>query len=118
MLQPVERAGGPAVPAWNLRVFWFRNFQQNLCDLRLMQRRREPAVRSFEGLNSKETRNMRSMSVAIGVALLAAGAISSARGTDVALEPNSDRVHVGSGVICDTQDEVTSFVHLMNENDP
>jgi len=61
---------------------------------------------------------MRSMPIAIGVALLIAGAISSARATDVALEPNGDRVHVGSGVICDTQDEVTSFVHLMNENDP
>ena len=63
---------------------------------------------------------MRSMSAAVALAMLAAGAISTARaGTDdVSLEPNSDRIHVGSGVICDTQDEVTNFVRLMSEHDP
>jgi hypothetical protein len=62
---------------------------------------------------------MRSMPAAVALALLAAGAISTARaGSDeVSLEPNSDRIHVGSGVICDTQDEVTSFVRLMSESD-
>lgn len=63
---------------------------------------------------------MRSMSAAVALAMLAAGTISNARaGTDdVSLEPNSGLVHVGSGVICDTQDEVTSFVRLMSESDP
>jgi hypothetical protein len=61
---------------------------------------------------------MRSMSAAVALALLAAGAISTARADDVSLEPNNDRIHVGSGVICDTQDEVTSFVRLMSESDP
>ena len=61
---------------------------------------------------------MRSMSVAAALALLAAGAISAARADDVSLEPNSEKIHVGSGVICDTQDEVTNFVRLMSENDP
>ena len=61
---------------------------------------------------------MRSMSAAVALALLAAGAISTARADEVSLEPNSEKVHVGSGVICDTQDEVTSFVRLMSESDP
>src|SRR5690348_10571835 len=63
---------------------------------------------------------MHSMSAAVALALLAAGTISSARaGTDDAsLESNSERIHVGSGVICDTQDEVTNFVRLMGESDP
>ena|SRR5690348_9201618 len=62
---------------------------------------------------------MRSMSAAVALALLATGAISTARADtdDASLEPNSDRIHVGSGVICDTQDEVTSFVRLMSESD-
>jgi len=60
---------------------------------------------------------MRSMSAAVAIALLAAGAFSTARADEVSLEPNTDRIHVGSGVICDTQDEVTNFVRLMSEGD-
>jgi hypothetical protein len=61
---------------------------------------------------------MRSMSVAM--ALLAASAISiatlaSADEQDVALE--SGNVQIGTGVICDTQDEATSFVRIMTERD-
>jgi hypothetical protein len=64
---------------------------------------------------------MRSMSSA--AALLAAGAIStatmsiaSAGEEDVSL-PNAANVQVGTGVICDTQDEATSFVRIMTERD-
>jgi hypothetical protein len=64
---------------------------------------------------------MRSMSFA--AALLAAGAIStatmsiaSAGEEDVSL-PNAANVQVGTGVICDTQDEATSFVRIMTERD-
>jgi hypothetical protein len=61
-------------------------------------------------------------SISFAVALLATGAMSTATYAgnpaldDAALE--SDQVHVGTGVICDTQDEVTSFVRLMGEHDP
>jgi hypothetical protein len=62
---------------------------------------------------------MRSMSVAM--ALLAAGAISTATlasaEEDVSLGPNTEKVQVGTGVICDTQDEATSFVRIMTERD-
>jgi len=61
---------------------------------------------------------MRSMSAAVAFALLAAGAITTARADEVSLEPNTDHIHVGSGVICDTQDEVTNFVRLMSDTDP
>jgi len=61
---------------------------------------------------------MRSMSAAVALALLAAGAICTARADDVSLEPNGEKIHVGSGVICDTQDEVTNFVRLMSDSDP
>lgn len=61
---------------------------------------------------------MRSMSYA--VALLAAGAISTA--TMASAEENvslggADNIQVGTGVICDTQDEATSFVRIMSERD-
>jgi hypothetical protein len=59
---------------------------------------------------------MRSMSFA--AALLAASAISTATladEQDVALE--SGNVQIGTGVICDTQDEATSFVRIMTERD-
>jgi hypothetical protein len=66
---------------------------------------------------------MRSMSFA--VALLAASAISAATMSpvsaeeDVSLEglPGAEHVQVGTGVICDTQDEATSFVRIMTERD-
>lgn len=61
---------------------------------------------------------MRSMSYA--VALLAACAISTA--TMALAEENvslggADNIQVGTGVICDTQDEATSFVRIMSERD-
>jgi hypothetical protein len=64
---------------------------------------------------------MRSMKFAL--ALLATSAISSAT---LAGEPSlqdstleqGDQVHVGTGVICDTQAEVTDFVNMMGEHDP
>ena len=60
---------------------------------------------------------MRSMSFAL--ALLATSAISTAGfAEDVSLEPGSgDKIHVGTGVICDTQDEATSFVRIMSDRD-
>jgi hypothetical protein len=66
---------------------------------------------------------MRSMSFA--AAFLAAGAISTAAiplasaEEDVSLGgvPNAENVQVGTGVICDTQDEATSFVRIMTERD-
>ena len=61
---------------------------------------------------------MHSMSYA--VALLAACAISTA--TMASAEENvslggADNIQVGTGVICDTQDEATSFVRIMSERD-
>ncbi len=60
---------------------------------------------------------MRSMSFAL--ALLATGAISTAGlAEDVSLEPMPEgKIHVGTGVICDTQDEATSFVRIMSDQD-
>lgn len=59
---------------------------------------------------------MRSMSFA-AIALLATGAISTAAfAEDISLE-NTGRVQVGTGVICDTQDEASSFVRIMSEHD-
>jgi hypothetical protein len=59
---------------------------------------------------------MRSMSFAL--ALLATSAISTAGfAEDVSLEPAQGQVHVGTGVICDTQDEATSFVRIMSDQD-
>jgi hypothetical protein len=64
---------------------------------------------------------MRSMKFAL--ALLASGAISTAT---LAGEPSlqdttlgqTDQVQVGTGVICDTQAEVTDFVNMMGDRDP
>jgi len=63
---------------------------------------------------------MRTMSATIAIAMLAAGAISTANGAEEAslLDAGSGKVHVGTGVICDTQAEVTSFVQLMGDRDP
>jgi hypothetical protein len=60
---------------------------------------------------------MRSMSFAL--ALLATGAISTAGfAENTSLEsPDSSKIHVGTGVICDTQDEATSFVRIMSDQD-
>jgi hypothetical protein len=60
---------------------------------------------------------MRAISFALS--LLAAGAMSTAsQAADNVDLQNADQVHVGTGVICDTQDEVTNFVRLMGEHDP
>jgi hypothetical protein len=63
--------------------------------------------------------------ISFALALLATGAISTAGwaggATNTALEddaPSGNQLHVGTGVICDTQEEVTSFVRLMSEQDP
>lgn len=60
---------------------------------------------------------MRSMSFALAV--LATGAVSSAAmAENLALQDAADKIQVGTGVICDTQDEATSFVRIMSERDP
>jgi hypothetical protein len=59
---------------------------------------------------------MRSMSFAL--ALLATGAISTAGfAEDASLDMSAGKIQVGTGVICDTQDEATSFVRIMSEHD-
>jgi hypothetical protein len=60
---------------------------------------------------------MRSISFAL--ALLATSAISTAGfAEDVSLEQLPEgKIQVGTGVICDTQDEPTSFVRIMTEHD-
>lgn len=59
---------------------------------------------------------MRSMSFAL--AMLATGAISTAAlaQENTALE-NGNNIRVGTGVICDTQDEAQEFVRIMSEHD-
>jgi len=56
----------------------------------------------------------------IAIALLAAASISSAglAATPPAHDDTPDQVRIGTGVICDTQDEVAHFVQLMGEHDP
>lgn len=60
---------------------------------------------------------MRSMSFA--VALLATSAISTAAFAENASLPDmpEGKIQVGTGVICDTQDEATSFVRIMSDRD-
>ena len=61
---------------------------------------------------------MRSMSFAL--ALLATSIISTAGFAEenASLEQApAGQIHVGTGVICDTQDEATSFVRIMSEHD-
>jgi hypothetical protein len=61
---------------------------------------------------------MRSMSFAL--ALLVTSAISTAgfaENTTLEQMPEGG-VHVGTGVICDTQDEATSFVRIMSDQNP
>ena len=60
---------------------------------------------------------MRSMSFAL--ALLATSAISTAGFAEgVSLEQMPEgKIQVGTGVICDTQDEATSFVRIMSDQD-
>lgn len=58
---------------------------------------------------------MRSISFAL--ALLATGAISTAALAETTPQQDTDKIQVGTGVICDTQDEATSFVRLMSEHD-
>jgi hypothetical protein len=96
---------------------------QNHCDWRhaaVMKRRIAGFVFTFEGLSSEGEQVMRSMSATIALAMLAAGAIATAsRADDLAsLEQDTGQVHIGTGVICDTQDEVTNFVRSMGEHDP
>ena len=58
-------------------------------------------------------RALRALSIA---AMVAAGLSANA----IAAEPasvNSGGIQIGTGVICDTQDEVTHFVQLMSEHD-
>lgn len=63
---------------------------------------------------------MRTMSTALAIAMLATGAISTANGAEETslMDAGSGKIHVGTGVICDTQDEVTNFVRLISEHDP
>ena len=60
---------------------------------------------------------MRSTSFAL--ALLATGAISTAAFAENAtlgeMPDGAGKIHVGTGVICDTQDEATSFVRIMSD---
>jgi hypothetical protein len=51
----------------------------------------------------------------LALLLLSVGSASAADPTS--LEMSGDKVHIGTGVICDTQDEVTHFVRLMAEHD-
>jgi hypothetical protein len=59
-------------------------------------------------------------STRIALALLAAVSISSGglAATPPAHDDTPDQVRIGTGVICDTQDEVAHFVRLMGEHDP
>jgi hypothetical protein len=50
--------------------------------------------------------------------MLAAGAMVTAGRADNPGLEDSDQLHVGTGVICDTQDEATTFVKLMDKQDP
>jgi hypothetical protein len=63
---------------------------------------------------------MRTMPAIVAVAMLAAGAFSPANGAEetALMDAGSGKVHVGTGVICDTQAEVTNFVRLISEHDP
>ena len=56
----------------------------------------------------------------IALALLAAVSMSSAglAATVSSQDDDPQQVRIGTGVICDTQDEVAHFVQLMGENDP
>jgi hypothetical protein len=85
-----------------------------------MKRRFATFVLFFEGLSNEGDKVMRSMSATIAVAMLAIGAIATAsRADDLAsLSEDAGKVHIGTGVICDTQDEVTNFVRSMGEHDP
>jgi hypothetical protein len=58
---------------------------------------------------------MRSISFAL--ALLATGAISTAALAENTALEDANKLQVGTGVICDTQDEAKSFVQLMSERD-
>jgi hypothetical protein len=60
--------------------------------------------------------------MSFAAALLAAistATLASADEEDVSLGamPNAENVQIGTGVICDTQDEATSFVRIMTERD-
>ncbi len=61
---------------------------------------------------------MRSMSATFALAVLAASAMATASRADNPGLEDSEQLHVGTGVICDTKDEVTTFVKLMGEQDP
>jgi hypothetical protein len=62
---------------------------------------------------------MRNIFMIAPLALLAFGAASlpGFAAERASLEMPTDKVHVGTGVICDTQNEVTRFVRLMEEQD-
>jgi hypothetical protein len=59
-------------------------------------------------------------STRIAIALLAAASMASAAAATTVPQPNDnpEQVRIGTGVICDTQDEVSHFVQLMGEHDP
>ena len=59
-------------------------------------------------------------STRIALALLAAVSMSSAglAATVSSQDDDPQQVRIGTGVICDTQDEVAHFVQLMGEHDP
>ena len=54
--------------------------------------------------------------LAIALAVAVAATATAATAEPVSLDPN--QLQVGTGVICDTQDEVASFLKLMSDHDP
>lgn len=60
---------------------------------------------------------MRQISVTALLAVGLLGAAPALAAEPALLETPHDKVQVGSGVICDTQEEVTEFVRLMAEHD-
>jgi hypothetical protein len=58
---------------------------------------------------------MRSISFAL--ALLATGAMSTAALAENTSLEGADQIQIGTGVICDTQDEASDFVRIMSEHD-
>lgn len=58
---------------------------------------------------------MRSMSFAL--ALIATSAISTSALAQESTSLESGNIQVGTGVICDTQDEASAFVRIMSEHD-
>ena len=55
--------------------------------------------------------------VPLAFALTLAGSTAVLGQEPAALEANPDQIQVGTGIICDTQDEVTRFVQIIGEHD-